>query len=301
MAEPAKRVIEAAIFRDFACHSERSEESQRRLHEAAHGKLHMDRLTDVRYWEEQWWKKIRPSRLHLYRDFDYEAVQLLRRSAGHEPSRVLELGAGGSRVLPFLAAKFRHNVFGADFSPNGCKLLRDNLALARVNGNVVCEDLFQSSFKAEQFDLVFSCGLIEHFAGVRAAIEQHIQLLRPGGRVVLIIPNLQGLQGKVLKRLAPPLWARHRVFGPADLAKDLRALGLREVQSGYLGSFFLQLGLGSDWTALQGWPKPAQRAAYSSVRLVNAAISLGFRFLPVRPHSRMFSTGFFACGLKPER
>jgi len=261
----------------------------------------MDRLTDVRYWEEQWWKKIRPRRLRLYRDFDYETVRLLHRAAGPKAVRVLELGAGGSRVLPYLAAKFGYHVFGADFSPSGCELLRANLALAGAKGNVVCEDLFQPSLKPEQFELVFSCGLIEHFEDIGAAIQQHLRLARPGGRVALIVPNLQGLQGKIWKRLAPPLWARHRVFGPADLDKALRSLGLREVKSGYLGSFFLQLGLGSDWTALQRWPKLVQRAAYGSVRLLNAAVSFGFRLSPVRPHSRMFSTAFFAWGRKPER
>jgi len=261
----------------------------------------MDRLTDVSYWEEQWWKKIRPRRLRLYRDFDYETVRLLLRATGPAPVRILELGAGGSRVLPYLAAKFGHHVFGADFSPSGCELLRANLALAGVKAGVVCEDLFEPSLKPEQFDLVFSSGLIEHFEDMDAAIAQHLRLLRPGGCVALIVPNLQGLQGKIWKRLAPPLWARHRVFGPADLDKDLRALGLRDVQSGYLGSFFVQLGTGSDWTAIQRWPKLVQGAAYSSVRLVNAVISLGFRLLPVRPHSRALSTGFFACGLKPER
>jgi len=261
----------------------------------------MDRLTDVRYWEERWWNKIRPSRLRLYRDFDYETIRLLRRAAGPEAVRILELGAGGSRVLPYLAAKFGYRVYGADFSPRGCDLLRANLALAGAKGNVVCEDLFQPSLKPEQFDLVFSCGLIEHFEDMRAAIEQHLRLLRPGGRAVLIVPNLQGLQGRIWKRLAPPLWERHRVFGPGDLDKVLRSLGLREVKSGYLGSFFLQLGLDSDWTGLQRWPKLVQRAAHNAVRLANTGVSLCFRVLPARPHSRMFSTGFFAWGRKPER
>lgn len=260
----------------------------------------MDRLTDVRYWEEQW-KTIRPRRLHLYRDVDYETVRLLRRAAGPEPVRVLELGAGGSRVLPCLAAKFGHHVFGADFSHRGCVLLRANLALAGAKGSVVCEDLFQPSFKPEQFDLVFSCGLIEHFEDMRAVIEQHLRLLRAGGRAVVIVPNLQGLQGKVCKRFAPPLWAKHRVFGPAALGQALRSLGTFDVQSGYLGSFFFQIGMDSDWTAVSGWPKLLQRTVCGAARLGNASISLGFRLLPVRPHSRTFSTAFFACGLKPER
>lgn len=260
----------------------------------------MDRLTDAGYWEEEWWKKGRPRRLRLYRDFDYETIGLLRRAAGSKRARVLELGAGGSRILPYLAARFGHQVFGTDFSPAGCHLLRRNFALAGASGAVVCEDLFQSSLKPEQFDVVFSCGLIEHFADTRAAIEQHVRLLRRGGRVALIVPNLQGLQGKICKRLAPRLWERHRVFGPADLVRILRNLGMREVQSGYLGSFFLQIGSGSDWTGVHRWPWVLQQAAHVSARAATGAISLGFRILPARPHTRMFSTAFFACGRKSD-
>ncbi|MGH9355991.1 MAG: class I SAM-dependent methyltransferase [Terriglobia bacterium] len=260
----------------------------------------MERLTDASYWEEEWWKKGRPRRLRLYRDFDYETIRLLRRAAGSKQARMLELGAGGSRILPYLAARFGHEVFGADFSPAGCRLLCRNFAFIGASGSVVCEDLFQPSLRPEQFDVVFSCGLIEHFSDTRAAIEQHVRLLRCGGRVALIVPNLQGLQGSICKRLAPRLWARHRVFGPADLVRILRNLGLRQIRSGYLGSFFLQIGLGGDWTWVQRWPWILQRAAHASARATTGAISLGFRISPLRPHSRTFSTAFFASAVKPD-
>ncbi len=261
----------------------------------------MDRLTDVHYWEEQWWKKRQPQKLRLYRDFDYETVQLLRREAGSGKSRVLEVGAGGSRLLPFLAAKFGHRVSGVDFSPSGCLLLRANMALAGASGDVVCEDMFHSSLAPERFDLVFSSGLIEHFEDTRAAIAQHLRLVRPGGRLALIVPNFQGLQGKTWRRLAPPLAAKHKVFGPAELAGFLKDLGLIGVCSGYLGSFFLHVGRDEDWSVVRQWPGWAQWLAHGSVRVASGVISFGFRLSPLRPHSRIFSTGFFASGAKPER
>ena len=62
----------------------------------------MKRLTDVTFWEENWWARRRPSRLRLYRDFDFETIRLLRDMAGMKSARVLEVGAGNSRVLPYL-------------------------------------------------------------------------------------------------------------------------------------------------------------------------------------------------------
>lgn len=261
----------------------------------------MDRLTDVRYWEEDWWRRKRPERLWLYRDFDFETVRLLHRAAGDGPARVIELGAGGSRVLPYLARKFGNRVFGADFSPSGCRLLRANLSLVGVTGGVVREDMFSSSLAPASFDLVFSSGLIEHFTDTPEAVAAHLRLVRPGGKLVLIVPNLSGVQGRIWERLAPPLWAKHKVFGPTDLEALLREAGLERTQSGYIGSFLVRVESGPDWTGMTRLPTHVRAAAASSTRIANGIISLGFRLSPWRPHSRSFSPAFFALGTAPPK
>ena len=282
----------------------------------------MKRLTDVAYWEENWWTKKRPERLRLYRDVDFEIVRLLRhaarascgstkRGAGLQsnrgsgsgpaeacPPRVLELGAGGSRVLPYLARRFGYSVFGCDFSWSGCRLLRANLELAGAQGGIVCEDLFQSALLAGQFDLVYSSGLIEHFDDTRAAVAEHLRLVRPGGRLTVIVPNFEGVQGRIWKRLAPALHARHRVFGPEDLAEIFGGLGLEQIRCGYLGSFFIHVGRDPDWSGVRAWPAALGFLVHSSVRLSNGLVSLGFRLSPWRPHSRSLSPAFFALGTR---
>src|SRR5713226_9051915 len=84
----------------------------------------MRRLTDVTYWDENWWKRERPRRLWLYRDFEFETVRLLRSPVCGGPFRVLEIGAGGSRLLPYLRRKYGYEALGTDFSLSGCLLLR---------------------------------------------------------------------------------------------------------------------------------------------------------------------------------
>lgn len=259
----------------------------------------MKPLTDVAFWEKNWRKGFRPRRLWLYRDFDFETIRLLRRQAGPQGAKVLEVGAGGSRVLPYLGKKFGFKVFGSDFSAGGCHLLRANMALAGVEGGVVCEDLFQSSLPPESFDLVFSAGLIEHFDDARAVVAEHLRLVRPGGRLVLIMPNLQGVHGKIVRRLAPPLWSLHRVFGPGDLAGVLESFQVENITSGYLGSFLIHVGRDPDWTVVRRWPALMQLLVCGPVRLANSVISLLFRLSPWRPHSRAWSPACFAAGFKP--
>jgi SAM-dependent methyltransferase len=261
----------------------------------------------VAYWESNWWSKAQPQKLRLYRDFDFEAVRLLgracrilRQDSAAGPIRILEIGAGGSRVLPYVGRKFGCKVFGTDFSPSGCRLLDANLRLQGLDATAICEDLFQSSLSGGWFDLVYSSGLIEHFDDTMAVIREHLQLVKPGGRLVLIVPNFQGVQGKIWKRLAHPLWLRHRVFGPDHLAREMETAGLIQVESGYLGSFFMHIGLDPDWSALASWPHWLRRLAHDCVRLINGLLSLFFRLLPLRPHSRAFSPAFFAAGVKPQ-
>lgn len=266
----------------------------------------LKRLTDVSYWEQSWWTQMRPEKLRLYRDFDFETVRLLGHacrelkaiSPSSSPS-VLEMGAGGSRVLPYVGRKFGCKVFGSDFSMSGCRLLGANLALQGLRQATVCEDLFQSSLRAAVFDIVFSSGLIEHFDDTRAVIAEHLRLVRPGGRLVLIVPNLEGVQGRIWKRLARPLWERHRVFGPQYLARILEELKLDSVEFGYLGSFLIRIGMDDDWTVVKSWPPWVQRLVHYSVRLTNGVISLLFRLSPRRPHSRVLSPAFYASGTKP--
>ena len=267
----------------------------------------MKRLTDAGYWEEQWWKGARPRRLWLFRDFDFETVRLLgqaihvaRRGSERAPVRVLELGAGGSRVLPYLARRFSCRVFGTDFSFAGCRLLAANLSLQKVDGRIVCEDMFESSISASTFDVVYSSGLVEHFDDTRAALAEHLRVLRPGGQLVIIVPNFQGIQGCIWHRLAPPIWRLHRVFGPADLAGYFRDLGFKGVCSGYLGSFFVHVGCGEEWTQVARWPGPIRALGHYSVRLTSGLMSLFFRWSPLRPHTKTFSPAFFAVGTKPQ-
>ncbi|HEV2495354.1 MAG TPA: class I SAM-dependent methyltransferase [Terriglobia bacterium] len=267
----------------------------------------MKRLTDVAYWDEGWWKQKRPERLRLYRDVDYETVRLLESAVcaaskvdvARERPRVLELGAGASRVLPYLARRFGYEVYGSDFSWSGCRLLASNLGLVGVKGNVVCEDLFQSALAGEEFDVVYSSGLIEHFDDTRAVIDEHLRLVRPGGCLALIVPNFQGIQGRIWKRLAPALWARHRVFGPEELRASLEALGLEQIRAGHLGSFFIHIGRGAEWSAVNAWPLGLGLVAHGAVRIANGCVSLAFRLSPWRPHSLALSPAFFAIGMKP--
>ncbi len=262
----------------------------------------MKRLTDVRYWETHYWSPGRPERLgFLTRDVDYEFARLLRRYGKGHGTKILELGAGGSRILPYLERKLQYSTVGSDFSFVGCRLLQANFSLAGVEGRIICEDLFSSSLPPSSFDVTFSFGLIEHFDDTRAVLAEHLRLLCPGGALVVTVPNLLGVHGHLVKHLAAPHWAKHKVLNKDDLRSHLVALGLERIEAGYLGSFYLHIGTDADWTGVQRWPRPLRGLLPRLTRAGNGLLSLFFRLLPFRPHCRLTSPTIFAVGFKPGR
>jgi len=57
-------------------------------------------------------------------------------------------------------------------------------------------DFFNFS-SPESYDIVFSTGFIEHFVDTEDVIKRHIDLLKQGGDLLIILPNLRGLNGLI--------------------------------------------------------------------------------------------------------
>jgi len=63
-------------------------------------------------------------------------------------------------------------------------------------GSIKCiESDFFSFESTDKYDIVFSLGFIEHFENTKDVIERHIKLLSDIGNLLIILPNLRGLNG----------------------------------------------------------------------------------------------------------
>jgi SAM-dependent methyltransferase len=62
----------------------------------------------------------------------------------------------------------------------------------------MCDDIFKKNFQTK-YDISFSVGLIEHFDDPSVALRKHVEILKKDGIMLLLIPNLTGLQGKIFK------------------------------------------------------------------------------------------------------
>jgi SAM-dependent methyltransferase len=99
---------------------------------------------------------------------------------------VLEVGCGTGVHARLLAEAGAH-VTAIDLTPTAVELTQRRLALHGLEANVIEADAEQLPFADACFDFVWSWGVIHHSADTGRAIAEIARVLRPGGRVALMV------------------------------------------------------------------------------------------------------------------
>ena len=201
---------------------------------------------------------------------DYNSVVLERALVGQveqtNARSVLEVGCGNSSWLSYLAHKTGAAVTGLDYSEAGCMLARQRLSNERVDGKVICGDLFQADVESVgQHDFVFSLGLVEHFGDLVGTLAKLLTFVRPGGTLFTEVPNLKSIHGLLSWLWQPELFAKHRVITKGQLLTAYERLGLQSVSGHHIGMFSLDIVA---WEIYPRWPALAPSVA-PRVRRVN--------------------------------
>ena len=143
-------------------------------------------------WDKVWTKKLIISDYSLkYLEFIASVKANLRPG-----SKILEAGCGTGQTLA---------LFSDDYETCGLDISVAALRLARKNcSNAVLGSIFAIPFEENTFDLVYNSGVIEHFRDPEniAAIREMARVVRPAGKVVIIVPNTLCLWYKAGKSVA---------------------------------------------------------------------------------------------------
>jgi len=107
-------------------------------------------------------------------------------------------------------------------------------------GDVKCikDDILEHK-PIEQFDLVYSVGLIEHFTDLETILKAHKKFMKPGGGFLLIIvPNFLGVNGFLQKLFDKENLAIHNLKAMEinSIKKILADLGLSQIEASYYPS-----------------------------------------------------------------
>jgi len=172
---------------------------------------------------------------------DQRLMRLFRSHAGlSRGSEILEIGCGRSPWLPYLAQAIGCRVSGIDIEPSAFRLACANLAGVGVEGQIYCRDGFdphQNEDLRGRFDLVYSLGVIEHLDGASEKLRALAYYLKPGGRLLSTVPNLQGINWALQVFASLPVLQAHVVYDTASLRRVHEQAGFQTVACEYLGFF----------------------------------------------------------------
>jgi SAM-dependent methyltransferase len=179
---------------------------------------------------------------HILWDVLYE--KYLPRRPG---ALAVEIGSAPGEHLCELHRRFGLEPFGIEYSDSGAALNRDLFRRAGVRpSNVLHADFFSEAVSLQYrdaFDVVISRGFIEHFDDAKSVVARHVELLAPGGTLVITIPNLRGVNKALTWLFDPSLLPMHNlaIMNRSAFAALFDGFGLSTVFCDYFGIFNFSL------------------------------------------------------------
>jgi SAM-dependent methyltransferase len=222
------------------------------------------------------------------RSLDHELTRFFNRHlARRRGGTILEVGCGASIWLPVFSRQFGMTAAGIDYSDEGLAACRRNLTATGTSADLVRGDLLDPGFRFDQkFDVVYSLGVLEHFANPPAVVERMAGFLRPGGLFLAWIPNPAGAATRISRRIDASYDRTHNPASREEWVAWVRGAGLtvREVYPAQFLDF-------SHIHAL-GWPHPVQK----TIGLAFRGLSLPFLWFE-RAFGVRIGIGFLCSGL----
>jgi O-antigen biosynthesis protein len=146
--------------------------------------------------------------------------------------RVLDLGCGGGHNGAMLKKAGAREVVGVERDPGAAQDARK-----RLDRVVACDlaRLDPADLGAEPFDAILASDVLEHLFDAEDVLARAVTRLRPGGAVVVSLPNISNVY--VFSQLLLKTWPRRdsgifdrthvRFFARRDMVRLLQGAGLR--------------------------------------------------------------------------
>ena len=149
------------------------------------------------YPSQYWWNASRPGLLKklesVYRRLALRDHVAFIVSAGRNANgrRVLDFGCGSGTLLGILKTR-GFDVLGVDSSEEATRV-----ADLENGVRVIVGSLEEASFEAGSFDVVTMFHVMEHVTNPRDILAEVFRILKPAGRVVIQVPNIDSWQFKM--------------------------------------------------------------------------------------------------------
>ena len=199
-------------------------------------------LTDDKYWDKYWSGHKLPSIVGFDRRNQLLAALLKvfdRFLCADAEKSILEIGGAPGQYLAYFAREYGFKVSALDYSATGCEIIRKNFELLGFDVTVYQQDLRLLDGTIPLFDIVYSLGVIEHFIDPGLIIAKHLDLLKPGGLLIIGVPYFIRVFSPIIKMLAPRTMATHYLssIDMRNWAAAERRFNLHILFKDYVGGF----------------------------------------------------------------
>jgi SAM-dependent methyltransferase len=148
----------------------------------------------------------------MYRD------EVLRRAAGIDGRRILEVGCGEGMMFE-----------GTSTTPVQMDVSMTRVLRARDKARyLLCADGYDLPFADETFSLVLLIAVLEHTSQPARLLQEARRVLKPAGRVLIVVPNDVTMSiGRVMLLKWPPRYPDHLTFTTPARMRRWLAHGFR--------------------------------------------------------------------------
>lgn len=160
------------------------------------------------FWENAW-SGYRPQ---IYTGPVYEFHELYKKYLPFDKTKtVLEVGAMPGNHLVYFAKEFGYKVSGLDYCADLTPIYQ-TLEANQIDGFSVMKADFFTMSNDVKYDVVFSSGFVEHFEDYQGVLALHASLVKPGGYLLITIPNVKYLHKHLMKLFCPDIYEVHRDY-----------------------------------------------------------------------------------------
>jgi 2-polyprenyl-3-methyl-5-hydroxy-6-metoxy-1,4-benzoquinol methylase len=196
-------------------------------------------LTEVKFWEDYWRDCVLPCEVDMHIPFDRCLAQALAQRLKGMSGDVFEIGCAPGKWLAFMARTFGMRASGIEYSNAGMQATVRNFKILGLPIDTIMAGDFFAVEPEPRFDVVMSYGFIEHFDDPDAVVARHAAWLKPGGTLIIGVPNFTGIYYPMQKCLDPAILDKHNLatMRPGYFHGLARRIGLDLVSMEYLASF----------------------------------------------------------------
>lgn len=236
--------------------------------------MNQNAITDEEYWDDRWeqWNKIsHVARWDKMWGPHGSFLKLMKQYVGNlENLSIIELGGAGSYHGLALGQWGDSAITLVDYSAVGLSKTKEVYKKNQCSVTTIQADFFQWKPEGQKYDVVVHWGVLEHFQDPSSVLKLCSDLLKPNGKVIFTMPNMEAWGSALWRRWSPEDWARHIYHSDEQIQKACDQVGLEVKERFYWGAPLIQIST---------WEK---RGILQSIfRIIQRAFSLLGKLIPI--------------------